>query len=76
MYKVRPVYLSGLAIVQLSMLPHNQLDFMSKHVSPDNFINVAIDGEDTELCIPYEAYEHCYQLLYSGNFESYFDSQV
>jgi hypothetical protein len=76
MYKARPVYHSGQAIVRLSVLPHNQYDFMSKHVPPDKMINVAIDGEDTELCIQYEEYEHCYQLLHSGNFETYFDSQL
>lgn len=76
MYKARPVFHSGLAIVQLSGLPNNQYDFLSEHVPSGNLIYVAIDGEDAELCIHYEDYEHCYQLLHSDNFESYFDSQL
>jgi hypothetical protein len=76
MYKARPVYHSGLAIVQLSELPNNQYDFLSKHVPSGNLINVSIEGEEIEQCIHYEDYEHCYQLLNSNNFESYFDSQI
>ena len=76
MNKARPVYHSGLAIVQLSRLPYNQFDFLSKHVPISNMINVKVDGEEAELCIHYEDYEHCYQLLDAANYESYFDTQL
>jgi len=76
MYKARPVYHSGLALVQLSRLPHNQSDYLSRFIPVGDLINVSIDGEDNELCIHYEDYEHCYQLLHSSNFETYFDSQL
>ena len=76
MYKARPVYHSGQAIVQLSRLPNNQFDYLSRIIPAGNFINISIDGEDNELCIRYEDYEHCYQMLHANDFESYFDSQL
>lgn len=76
MFKARPVYHSGLAIVPLSKLPISQYDYLSKHIPTGNFITVSIDEDDNELCIHYEDYEHCFQLLHSNNFESYFDNQL
>jgi len=76
MYKVRPDYHSGQTIVQLSRLPHNQFDYLSRIIPACDLLNINIDDETDELCIRYEDYEHCYQLLYSSNFETYFDSQL
>ena len=76
MHKARQVYHSGLAIVQLSGLSHNQYDYLFKNIPSGSLINVSIYGEDNELCVHYEDYEHCYQLLHSNNFETYFDSQL
>jgi hypothetical protein len=76
MYKARPVYHSGQAIVQLSGLPHNQIDYLSRIIPASNMLNISVDDENNELCIRYEDYEHCYQLLHSSDFETYFDSQL
>ena len=76
MYKVKPVYHAGQAIVQLSELPGIQYEFMVRHIAPDNLVNVIIEDGDAELCIRYEDYEHYYRLLHPVNFELYFDSQL
>jgi hypothetical protein len=76
MYKAQPVYHSGLAVVQLSRLPNNQFDYLSRLIPASELLHISIDGEDKELCVPYEDYEHCYQLFHSSNFETYFDSQL
>jgi len=76
MNKAQPVYHSGLAIVQLSTLPGIQYDFLSKHVSSEDIIEVDLAGGEKELCISYVAYEHCFRLLDLDDYESYFDSQI
>lgn len=70
------MYHSGLAIVQLSTLPGVQYDFLSKHVSSEDIIEVDLAGGEKELCIPYEEYEHCFRLLDLDAYESYFNSQI
>ena len=76
MYKAKPIFHSGQAMVQLSKLPIIQFDFLSRNIPSDHMINVAVDGEERELCINYEDYEYCYQLIHSDNYETYFDSQI
>ena len=58
-------------MVQLSGLPNNQYDFLSRNIPTGNIINVSVEEEEMELCINYE---HCIQLLYIETYESYFDS--
>ena len=53
MNKARPVYHSGLAIVQLSSLPGVQYDFLSKHVSSDDII----EGNEDVIQINYSREE-------------------
>ncbi len=76
MYKAKPVFHSGQAMVQLSRLPNNQYDFLSRNIPTTSMINVSVEEEEMELCINYEHYEYCIQLLYAENYESYFDSQI
>lgn len=76
MYKVKPVFHSGQAMVQLSKLPNNQYDFLLRNIPTGNVINVHVEELEMELCINYEHYEHCIQFLYTDNYESYFDSQI
>ena len=76
MYKAKPFFHSGQAMVQLSKLPNNQCDFLSRNIPTNNIIKVTVEGEERELCINYEDYEYCYQLFHKENYESYFDSQI
>ncbi len=76
MYKAKPFFHSGQAMVQLSKLPNNQCDFLSRNIPSDSMITVTVEGEEKELCVNYEDYEYCYQLFHSENYESYFDSQI
>lgn len=76
MYKAKPFFHSGQAMVQLSKLPNNQCDFLSKNIPSEHMIRVILEEDERELCINYEDYEYCYQLFHSENYESYFDSQI
>jgi hypothetical protein len=76
MYKAKPFFHSGQAMVQLSGLPNNQYDFLSRNIPADHMIKVTVEEDERELCVNYEDYEYCFQLFQSENYESYFDSQI
>ena len=76
MYKAKPFFHSGQAMVQLSGLPNNQYDYLSRNIPADHMIKVTVEEDEKELCVNYEDYEYCFQLFHSENYESYFDSQI
>lgn len=76
MHKVRPLYHSGQALVQFSEWPLQIPDFLSKHVFRNNLINIAIVGEEDGMCVPYEIYDYCNEVLYACNYDHYFESQI
>ena len=76
MYKVRPVFHSGIEFVQLSKLPAKQAEQIVGKIPDGSLLKIQVGEELLEDCISYNDYEHWYQLIGSQNYDNYFESQL
>ena len=76
MYKVRPVFHSGVEFVQLSKLPAKQAEQIVNKIADSSLIKIQIGEVFLEDCISYDAYEQWYILIGSENYDNYLKSQL
>ena len=76
MYKVSPVFHSGIEFVQLSKLPTRQAEQIESRISVSTLMKIQIGNELLEDCISYHVYEQLYHLIGSQNYDNYLESQL
>lgn len=75
MHKVQPIFHSGRAFVQLTMLPPSQFEYLDRNIPEVERFRLEFNDEKYDDCISYEAYENWFELISLRSYENYIDTQ-
>ena len=76
MYKVRPVFHSGMEFVQILKLPAQQAEQLCNKIPSGSLMKIRIGEELLMDCISYDIYEQWYHLMGPQNYDNYVESQI